>query len=56
MTLEDFKDVYKNISKEDVLKQFYFEHNDLIELNSANEIISKCSEEYKKNLREKNNE
>lgn len=36
-TFEEFKEKYQKISYENMMHQFYFEHNDLLEMNQANE-------------------
>lgn len=44
---EDFNKIWSNTSKEGILNQFYYEHNELKELykkvDKAIELIKKCS-------------
>lgn len=43
-TFEEFKEKYKDTSYENILHQFYFEHNDLLEMNQANELLFEKSQ------------
>lgn len=49
-TFEEFKEKYKDTSYENILHQFYFEHNDLLELNQANELLFKKNQILKNKI------